>query len=75
MQIDREEARILPEDGACATENVGARGALPGYQFDGKRLTLRGRGSYICDMSFAKSPNRTYGWDLDLNIPVFEKLS
>jgi hypothetical protein len=48
--------------------------ALPGYQFDGKRLTLKGKGSFICDMSFAKSPNRTYGWDLDLDIPVFEKV-
>ena len=48
--------------------------ALPGYQFDGKRLMLKGKGSFICDMSFMKSPNRTYGWDLDLNIPVFEKV-
>ena len=48
--------------------------ALPGYQFDGKRLTLKGKGSYICDMSFAKSPNRTFGWDLDVGIPVFEKV-
>jgi hypothetical protein len=47
---------------------------VPGYQFDGKRLTLNGNGSYICDMSFAKSPNRTFGWELDLSIPVFERV-
>ena len=65
----------VPGYGCTIAASAGeAAKALPGYQFDGKRLTLKGKGSFICDMSFAKSPNRTYGWDLDVNIPVFEKI-
>jgi hypothetical protein len=46
---------------------------LQNYQFDGKNLRLKSRGSYVCDMKFMGIPNQTFGWDIDLNIPVFEK--
>jgi len=43
------------------------------YQFDGKHLRLKSKGSYICDMKFMGIPNQKFGWDVDLNLPAFEK--
>jgi hypothetical protein len=47
---------------------------LQTYQFDGKKLKLKSKGSYTCDMKFMGIPNQNFGWDIDLNIPVFEKV-
>jgi hypothetical protein len=46
---------------------------LKTYQFDGKKLELKSKGSYVCDMKFMGIPNQNFGWDIDLDIPVFEK--
>lgn len=46
---------------------------LQKYQFDGKNLVLKSKGSYVCDMKFMGIPNQNFGWDIDLRIPVFEK--
>jgi hypothetical protein len=48
---------------------------LQTYQFDGKNLKLKSKGSYVCDMKFMGIPNQKFGWNIDLSIPVFEKMS
>ncbi len=48
---------------------------LQKYQFDGKKLTLKSKGSYTCDMKFMGIPNQNFVWDIDANVPVFEKVS
>ena len=35
------------------------------YQFDGKHLRLKSKGSYICDMKFMGIPNQKFGWDVE----------
>jgi len=49
--------------------------ALQEYRFDGKRLRLKSKGSFVCEMGSPGIPNRRYGWDLDLDVPVFQKAS
>jgi hypothetical protein len=51
------------------------KAALQEYRFDGTRLRLKGKGSFVCEMNTPGVPNRRYGWDLDLDIPVFRKAS
>ena len=51
------------------------RSFLQDYQFDGKRLKLKSKGSYVCDMKFMGIANQTFGWEIDLDTPVFEKLN
>jgi hypothetical protein len=46
---------------------------LQAYRFDGKNLRLKSKGLYVCDMKFLKIPDQTFTWDIDLNIPVYEK--
>jgi hypothetical protein len=48
---------------------------LQSYQFDGKHLRLKSKGSYVCDMKFMGIPNQKFGWNIDLSIPVFEKMN
>jgi hypothetical protein len=43
------------------------------YQADAKRLRLKSAGSYVCDMKSVGQANETFSWDLDVNLPVFEK--
>jgi hypothetical protein len=47
---------------------------LQDYQFDGKNLRLKSKGSYVCDMKFMGNANQTFSWDIDLNTPVFQKV-
>jgi hypothetical protein len=47
---------------------------LQSYQFDGKNLKLKSKGSYVCDMKFMGIPNQKFSWDIDLNTVVFEKV-
>jgi hypothetical protein len=37
------------------------RNFLQTYQFDGKKLKLKSKGTYVCDMKFIGSANRTFG--------------
>lgn len=50
------------------------RNFLQEYRFDGKKLRLKSKGSYTCDMKFAGNANPKFGWDIDLNAAVFEKV-
>jgi hypothetical protein len=47
---------------------------LQDYQFDGKRLRLKSKGTYTCDMKFMGIPDQKFGWDFELNTVVFEKV-
>jgi len=47
-----------------------ARGALQMFQFDGRRVRLRGRGTHACDMRSLRIPNQTFEWDIDVDVPV-----
>ena len=47
---------------------------LQDFQFAGKNLRLKSKGSYVCDMKFMGNPNQKFGWDIDLNTTVFEKV-
>ena len=47
---------------------------LQEYRFDGKKLRLKSKGSYVCDMKFMGIPNPKFGWEVDLNTEVFEKV-
>jgi hypothetical protein len=46
---------------------------LQEYQFDGKNLRLKSKGSYVCDMKSMGIPNQKFSWDVDLKTAVFEK--
>jgi hypothetical protein len=48
---------------------------LQDYRFDGKRLRLKSKGSFVCDMKSLGIPNHRFGWGLDLDVPVFQKAS
>jgi len=47
---------------------------LQDYLFDGKNLKLKSKGSYVCDMKFMGVPNPKFGWEIDLQTMVFEKV-
>jgi hypothetical protein len=49
------------------------KSAVQEYGFDGRQLRLKSKGSFVCDMGSPGIPNRRYGWDLDLDIPVYQK--
>ncbi len=44
---------------------------LQEYQFDGKKLRLKSKGSHFCDMKSAGFGTPKFGWDIDLTTPVF----
>lgn len=43
------------------------------YQFDGKTLKLKSKGEYVCDMKSVGAGEPHFGWDIDLDTPVFTK--
>ena len=47
---------------------------LQDYQFDGKKIRLRSKGAYTCDMKFMGIPNQQFGWDVNLSLAVYQKL-
>jgi len=51
------------------------KSVLQDYRFDGRRLRLKSKGSFVCDMKSLGIPNQRFGWDLDLDVPVFQKAS
>lgn len=46
---------------------------LQEYQFDGQKLKLKSKGTYVCDMKFMGIANQEFAWEMDVNLPVFEK--
>lgn len=47
-------------------------GFLQDYLFEGRRLRLKSRGSFVCFAMFPEIPNQTYQWEFDVELPVFE---
>ena len=47
-----------------------ARGLLQVFRYDGKSVRLRAQGSHVCDMRSLRTANRTFEWDVDLDVPV-----
>ena len=45
----------------------------PNFQFNGKKLTLKSKGTYRLDLKAANVPSFTMNWDLDLSTVVFAK--
>ena len=43
------------------------------YRFDGKSVTLRGKGRFECDLTSVGMGKRQLAWDVDVNVPAFEK--
>ena len=48
---------------------------LQTYHFDGKNLRLKSKGSYVCDLKAVGAGEQAYKWDIDVTLPVFEKVS
>src|SRR5579859_3234461 len=48
---------------------------LQTYHYDGKNLRLKSKGSYVCDLKAVGAGDQTYKWDIDVALPVLEKLS
>jgi hypothetical protein len=46
---------------------------LQSYRFDGRNLKLTSKGSYVCGKQAANVPEQTLGWDINMDIPVFQK--
>ena len=47
--------------------------AMQTYQFDGRRLRLKTKGSHVCDFNARGVANPTFTWDVDVSLPVFDK--
>ena len=45
---------------------------LQSYQFNGTNLKLVSKGTYVCG-TLANVPKQTLGWDISVDLPVFEK--
>jgi len=43
------------------------------YQFDGKSIRLKSKGTFLCDLSRLNEKNEKYSWDINLETRVFEK--
>jgi len=48
---------------------------LQTYHYDGQNLRLKSKGSYVCDLKAVGAGDQTYKWDIDVALPVFEKVS
>lgn len=51
------------------------RNFLQEYNFDGAKLRLKSKGSYVCQMKALGMPDQKFAWQFDVNIPVFEKVN
>jgi hypothetical protein len=58
-----------------ASSEHDVKSVLQDYRFDGRRLRLKSKASFVCDLKSLGIPNQRFGWDLDLDVPVFQKIS
>lgn len=43
------------------------------FTFDGKRIKLKNNGSFDCEMGVGHGETHHFAWDVDLDVPVFER--
>jgi hypothetical protein len=53
-----------------AESDADARRAFQEFLYDGRRLRVKGRGSFVCAMRSASVPQRTFEWDVEFETPV-----
>jgi hypothetical protein len=46
---------------------------LQSYRCDGGNLELTSKRSYVCGTEVTNIPKQTFGWDIKIDLPVFEK--
>lgn len=46
---------------------------LQTYHYDGKNLRLKSKGSFVCDLKAVGAGEKSYKWDIDVTLPVFQK--
>ncbi|HYN06245.1 MAG TPA: hypothetical protein VES67_02545 [Vicinamibacterales bacterium] len=56
-----------------AESDADARKAFQEFLYDGRRLRVKGKGSFVCVMSAIGVPNRTYEWDVDFETAVMDR--
>ena len=56
-----------------AASDRDARNVLQDFQFDGKRLRLKGKGFHDCDMASLRLPNQRFEWEMDIETSVITK--
>ena len=47
---------------------------LQTYEFDGRNLRLKSKGSFTCDLKVLGIPNQKFSWDIDLDAAVYVKV-
>jgi hypothetical protein len=60
---------------ACtiAESDADARRAFQEFLFDGRRLRVKGRGSFVCATTTGGVAKRTFEWDVDFETPVIDR--
>lgn len=48
-----------------------AAAAVQLYEFDGRRLHVKAKGTTVCDLTSVGGAKRAMSWDVDVNVPVF----
>ena len=56
-----------------AESDTDARRAFQEFLFDGRRLRVKGSGSFVCVMTPAGVPKRTFEWDVNFETPVIDR--
>ena len=56
-----------------AASDRDAKKVLQEFQFDGRRLRLKGKGFHDCDMTSLRIPNQRFEWDMDVDTSVITK--
>jgi hypothetical protein len=56
-----------------ADSDTGARKAFDEFRYDGRRLRLKGKGSYLCTMTPHGTPSPKLEWDVDVELPVIDR--
>lgn len=53
-----------------ADSDSSARKAFQEFLFDGRRVRLKGKGTFACMMGSSDAPRRTFEWEVDFETPV-----
>jgi len=73
LQIQQVNVRVPGYSCTVAIIEHDLRNFAQEYKFDGKKLRLKSKGSYLCDMKSQGLGRPKFGWDIDLTTTVFAK--